>query len=524
MDPSYYENVHRESDEFWRLLQNHYFPYMWYVFSKRDALGTRERVKLDMFKFISQGNHSELRFVRSTPDVISDDELFDRLRKFAPVIDYKNYQGPTTSETEPIFPGNPYQQHSEYAKTIKNNRYLILGDYTSPNGIFYPSRFQGMKYEVYQINEERRSLYRPDPELVFSKEYCDLELKNPNSKLDPSTISFGLFILYLDEVYTKNFAKKDSRFIFTLEQFEKLYRDGRVWQKFYLLPFVPPKIHFYSEKRKKNFPNFNNIKEVIDDFFNHRKIKFIFQFPVDDEIVVGNLNGSVICFLLLRTEFNDIDVRVDYLNSDKRVSDEHFDKYALKLRNQNLSLRFNKIETGSTYKYKLGMLEIYRAPFGSISNYHVAPVRANYDGENFHFFPSAMMALATGVCPDIRYFASKTNSPMEIVKKYSRRGFTFLLNASELAQMYEERIKNGDWTPMYIFPTMINYLDLNALHPLLIETLKTLNRAELKRVLSHQVSFPSAERVFAMISIFNQYVERYKFSQITGKYLDKQNL
>jgi hypothetical protein len=169
-----------------------------------------------------------------------------------------------------------------------------------------------------------------------------------------------------------------------------------------------------------------------------------------------NLNGGKLAAIISNSsqDDQDIDLRLDYIplagrsdsNSPQRedlVSDSDFDYYIANFKRGSFryyTTEAIKIGTG-IYRYKIGIHDIYRASFGAINNYHVAPVRVNFDGEELLFFPSAIMAHTTKICPDLRYFTTVNGNPMQVVEKYANRGgWTFVLNDVELAQMYEYKL------------------------------------------------------------------------------------
>lgn len=150
----------------------------------------------------------------------------------------------------------------------------------------------------------------------------------------------------------------------------------------------------------------------------------------------GSLNGSTL------DSVGDIDIRLDYKNSPDEVSDEDFEKWIMNfcLQFQDMkthnykSLKTEKIEGKKGYKYHISYnkikFEIFRASFGSISDYHVPTVRINLDQNGFLMFPSYIIAILTGYCIDIRGFYSKKN-PYHVIYKHIKNGYTFFLHEEE---------------------------------------------------------------------------------------------
>lgn len=350
-----------------------------------------------------------------------------------------------------------HERSSDYYLTLQrfksskeyHVRYLVNNDYASP-GIFYPPRFQGMLYKVMEtapilsfddeVFPNPRNIGIPlQPWMASTREFCDLVLK---SSLKPKLrhVRQGLFFLYLEETIKKNYAKPTDRFIFTGNEFKRLIAlvDRQVYNGFYFLPYVPKRINLFKLKRKPeiSFPE--------PEYINER-IPIVWRFKAPSgKIVRANLNGSTLTkFFLGIEDITDIDIRVDYLDSDEFVSDEDFDAYIqtfevgqIRTFEGSQIQDLDPVKIGENkYKYRIGRYDIYRLSFGGISNYHVAAVRMNYDGENFLFYPSCMMALTTGYCPDLRYFTTKNGNPMKIVHKYLNLGFGFVLSRKEVADM-----------------------------------------------------------------------------------------
>ena len=102
-------------------------------------------------------------------------------------------------------------------------------------------------------------------------------------------------------------------------------------------------------------------------------------------------------------------------------------------------------------------IEVFRVKDGRNSmslvyNFHVPCVRMAYDftQDDVFMLPSALHAGLTGVCLDVKYFAS-SSSPMQIVKKYISRGFSFILNR------YESEMLGGPLLWIGQFPRVSRY-------------------------------------------------------------------
>lgn len=102
-------------------------------------------------------------------------------------------------------------------------------------------------------------------------------------------------------------------------------------------------------------------------------------------------------------------------------------------------------------KYMERNLEIFRIPtsnmIGKVSTFHVACVRAYYNGENVYMTPSCLFAMHTRINIDYNYFTSKT-SPTAILIKYLQRGFGTMLNVLEKKQIRNDLCNDPIWRSM----------------------------------------------------------------------------
>jgi hypothetical protein len=460
-----------------------------------------------------------------------------------------NYPHTETPEGEVIYniPLNVFKRMPKtlnYYRTLEKfynqkriyTRYLVNNDYASP-GIMYPPRFEGMLYtmvETAPVLDNNGTIQRNVrempikllPWMAANKDFCDLVLKSPLAP-KPEHIRQGLFFLYLEETLRKNFATRDDRFIFNGDQFKHLIEvTGRnIFKSFYFLPYVPKRIHLFQTKKMPvfTFPTPEEITDVIP-------IVWRFRAP-SGRTLRANLNGSTLTkFFLNKRNFNDIDIRVDYVDSDELVSDEDFDAYI-----QTFEDTPEKSNT-KRYKYKVGQYDVYRAPFGVISNYHVAAVRINFDGEQFLFYPSAMMALTTGLCPDLRYFTTKHGDPMKIVDKYLKLGFGFVLNHQEVASLLNY-LSTKDLDIKYalfaINTLLTTNLDFNTTPLYVLKELASMESADIHKLLDFinndeydeinnlLSKYPSVLKMVKIVAIILQMLDTHpvKFSPETLEYL-----
>jgi len=283
--------------------------------------------------------------------------------------------------------------------------------------------------------------------LLCLPETYDLILKR---NFNPKYLKYGLFLAYLDEFYLRGKTTRKSRYIFTLEDIKywfslipELYKNN-VKEYFFAFPFIPPRRN-WVHPRKNIFLNKEKIEEIIDlKSFQHPEFRY-------------NLNGSSVLQGLFPEIVNaDIDIRIDYRNKNTPMTDEDFDR-AVRIYTDHHRINVERVELkNGNYKYQGDNYDIYRASFGFISNYHVPAIRVNFDDEGYLFYPSAIIALLTGICVDIRYVTTKNQNPMNVIKKYKNKGFSFMLNEIEMAlYIANESVKviNESYIPLVLNDT-----------------------------------------------------------------------
>jgi len=85
-----------------------------------------------------------------------------------------------------------------------------------------------------------------------------------------------------------------------------------------------------------------------------------------------------------------------------------------------------------------GAASVKGSPLSMIFNFHVPPVRHYFDPlkDEVFMLPSCVWSAWTGLCLDIKYFAS-SRDPREILYKYYLRGYIFILNREEMKYFRE---------------------------------------------------------------------------------------
>jgi hypothetical protein len=111
-----------------------------------------------------------------------------------------------------------------------------------------------------------------------------------------------------------------------------------------------------------------------------------------------------------------------------------------------------KICENTKFKIKSHLLERpieifkirYQDPFSCVSRFHLNCVRMYYNGDNLYMLPSCYSALTTFINMDYKYFAG-IRDPIEILNKYSTRGFGIILNDKEKVHMLKYNSTLDQW-------------------------------------------------------------------------------
>lgn len=83
-----------------------------------------------------------------------------------------------------------------------------------------------------------------------------------------------------------------------------------------------------------------------------------------------------------------------------------------------------------------------------VKNYHVAPVRMFYNGEDVYMYRSCIASLLTGVGDSYKWF-SCNKTPADIILKYIYRGISLVFNAREIETISEYVRINDKWKFIY---------------------------------------------------------------------------
>lgn len=155
----------------------------------------------------------------------------------------------------------------------------------------------------------------------------------------------------------------------------------------------------------------------------------------------------------LYDRFTDIDLMIetDDLELFDKVCESHFEAIRSTLpETQRDKVYMKMFATENKYRYKIyGLprsIELFcvNSIPGVIAKFHLACVRAWWDGEQLHMYPSFVTAAMTGVCHELRW-TSCNKDLRDIVLKYYQRGFAIMLNRQEVNNLIQYTANNPKW-------------------------------------------------------------------------------
>ncbi len=557
--PTLEKKMAQESNSTWTGLNNHYFPYLQAKFYNSNIFKSKEDNYLDNFdevkKLIPQGYIGG----RHGTSAEKQEEILDEYNDLLELLNGEEPSLPTkitsindlTSYAKILMQINEkYTRRSDITDNDDDRDIAfisyslltaVLNDYeTRLIDIGKLGEVKQYKYTPYDVeaNQQYRTCLKKlidqdhleiNNHLLTLPESYDLVLKSDKS-YSKDFIKYGLFLAYLDEYYTRSNTHMNSRFIFTLDDWNNIRshfdlngitreKIVTLLQECFAYPFVPPDRNILQARTFRT--------RMINDITINNEMRLKPYVATSGKTIVYNLNGSALTrrFILANYTPNDVDIRISYQDEqDVYVTDADFDEAVQNFAERNILTNITKVVlSNNKYKYsadgklnkqtnqfvntqnaslddikhklddslkllnqetnqqitindlknpsrwtgaQLDLLktldsywsaielldelndfqteeglnvkvELYRASFGFISNYHVPPVRVNMtQSENGNylvsFYPSGLISLITGICVDLRYFTSEKGNPMQIVERYWDRTFTFFLNNTEL--------------------------------------------------------------------------------------------
>lgn len=168
-------------------------------------------------------------------------------------------------------------------------------------------------------------------------------------------------------------------------------------------------------------------------------------------------NQSISKFKLLdiyRHYFNPVNFKnfnIYFSNSIYDVRENNDCEFVIKLDGNNVAKFNNNIRFKFSFPQNslTKQLEIFKTRnnnyMTTISKFHLAMVRAYWNGKYIVCMPSFVSSLMTGISSNCKYFSS-TKDPIHIINKYRNRGYGVLLNDHEKIHMvyYNSKYYNNN--------------------------------------------------------------------------------
>jgi hypothetical protein len=159
-------------------------------------------------------------------------------------------------------------------------------------------------------------------------------------------------------------------------------------------------------------------------------------------------------------KYTDIDLMVE--TNDYEVFDAvakmHFECIRAKIHISNIYMK--PVLTENKYKYRIyGLtrnIEIFMVDSipATISKFHLAPVRAWWDGNELYMLPTFVIAAMSGVSYDLRWI-SCVKDLRDVILKYFQRGFGTVVNLKEAKNMIEYVNNSNKW-PTHVMPQRLH--------------------------------------------------------------------
>jgi hypothetical protein len=379
-------------------------------------------------------------------------------------------------------------------------------DGVPPTGLFknYSNPLRDIDFEVMSGFELERSivkkivtrnsldnLQKPSAELqeylIQQPKYCDLILKYGQLwKIKRERVRQAFLLMYLEELKMMSQSQRSSRFVFSFSQLQNLIRATAVDCLYYgeIPEWIEP-LEEPTEIRGANFdkkkvlgvfrtykgayphtnifdpieaknllsvgtPNRNHIRkrnEKDEPYFGDCYKGFQHLELKNFKNIRGNLVGSAAYRMFSSgcsiSNCNDIDIRVDYLDNNEKVSDEDFEAWIDHNFPETIS-REKVFGNDKCYKVHLTTkmteipFEIFRGSFGGVCSYHLPTVRLSWDPEEgFLMYPSFISTYLTGKCCDLRGFYSSKKNPYLILWRTIRKGYQVYLPPENHKKMIE---------------------------------------------------------------------------------------
>jgi len=198
-----------------------------------------------------------------------------------------------------------------------------------------------------------------------------------------------------------------------------------------------------ENEKHMNTSNFNNINYLpIFEITHIDNINIIFIKSKNDIINDNNKWSNNIINKLNNINTTDLNDELDNKNIKSDNTTETFNDIIIKV---NLKYKFSS-------KYLNHPFELFQTKFdnffGTVSRFHLPPVRSYYNGKTVLMLPSCISSYHTFLNIDYKYFAG-TKDPIEIINKYRLRGYGTLLNDKEKIRLIEYSSLIPKWNILY---------------------------------------------------------------------------
>lgn len=337
---------------------------------------------------------------------------------------------------------------SEYIGSIRNR--LVVKDFPPNTKYILRKPFDPSLSSLltkYTIYDPRCFEWCYNPKYLENI-FIDRNVWNKKTK----TFAFGFNLLYREEIFLRHSITPQHRCCLNVDEMKSIITKAqtltpvqRIMDTFPLPTFEQSHL-FVSKKHEDivyDFDAASCITRILKYFDT-----IIGLFPKDSGIILSIHGSSVLHSICSMTKYTDLDIRICH-SDHTMLSEEEFVNYASKLIVTFKSYLGSFIytqhsSTKYTFKFPRYSLDFYNAPWGAFNNYHVAMVRAD-----LQFYPvprlvgtfSFMYSLLSGISVDIRYSPTSTTSLIEVLKKYSDKGFAIYCNSDNYNEIYNEDIK-----------------------------------------------------------------------------------
>jgi hypothetical protein len=223
------------------------------------------------------------------------------------------------------------------------------------------------------------------------------------------------------------------------------------------------KFYFYElYLEQKKMANENNRQVLHDKINDDEYFEIITYCDIEKTVLIINDHSFESDIIKNKTPGSNSGIEMVHLIKDDEI--------------QNPATNIVFIKFSETLKYKITSkhlkhpFEFFRISddefFSCVGRFHLACVRAYYNGTNCYLLPSAITAYQTLTNIDFKYFVGN-NDPISIIDKYRKRGYGTVLNKMETNQYLSYIMVTGNYKKAYNMTNtkdiknIVGYLDIN---------------------------------------------------------------